>query len=87
MGNFDSNGANVNRNEPDNSNSNIGVVFSRKFHKKKPLNLGRLFAFLFTRLVPIRGYYRNTIQIHSLDNCIRRFDIIEESMCYMNRFL
>lgn len=33
LGNFDSKGANVNRRNPDNANSNLGVCFSRSVQK------------------------------------------------------
>lgn len=42
FGNADATGANVNRNNPDNSNANLGVVSSRRNQISKSLSCGRL---------------------------------------------
>ena len=42
VGNFDSEGVNVNRNNPDNSNDNLGVAFSRSLY---PALNGGVFLF------------------------------------------
>ncbi|HSW98191.1 MAG TPA: hypothetical protein VLF89_10275, partial [Candidatus Saccharimonadales bacterium] len=43
VGKSDAEGANVNNWNPNNTNDNLGVVFSRKFQIKKPFLIGRLF--------------------------------------------
>gem|GEM_PF-3719970 len=55
VGNFDSDGVNVNRNTPDNSNDNLGVCFSRSLSPPAFLKSGRVFYFrLFIQPPSIR---------------------------------
>ena len=60
LGNFDSNGLNVNRNRPDNWNDNLGVVSSEVLGKKRDLSKTR---FCLNGFIPAAKHFAYFMKI------------------------